>query len=377
MGISFKYWRRQLTFISPEQTLRRVMNCLEEEKPGAYLRFGRSDIDTALGIQKPGEELSESLVLEIRKSFLFSGKNIFKALHVECPALDLPFQNRMGEISNREALDRLNAVGPCFLDWPIYSYTALAYDGFEQPDLLQQFFEVLKACGPILVFKEEEAREATLAKLAPKLLIAVTAVDIYKRIDWLEDEILRLSASITNDFPVVVLALGTAGRVLAKRLMNRGFPGFLLDLDNLQEVAFEARLGVSRFRTLTRSRSRTLDKPSVGSGSTSDEKLSVRWEGPFLGHYSYSIINRELCYRLGLNEKIELSIRPSDTPFAIDHFNPAKSAGFHSIIDRVTRPLGRAAQIHIGNHAQHPFLPPVEGRWVVIQPWDYMSLPVR
>jgi len=41
MGISFKYWRRQLTFISPEQTLRRVMNCLEEEKPGAYLRFGR------------------------------------------------------------------------------------------------------------------------------------------------------------------------------------------------------------------------------------------------------------------------------------------------------------------------------------------------
>jgi glycosyltransferase involved in cell wall biosynthesis len=375
LGTSFKYWRRQLTFISAEETLRRVMNCLDEKKPGAYLRFGRADIDTALGIRKPGEELSDSLVLEICKSFLLSGENIFKALHVECPALGLPFRARATGVSDCEAIDRLNAVGACFLDWPIHSYTAFARNGLEQPDLLEQVFESLKACQPILIFKEGDARESAIEKLAPRISTAIAGEDIYKSIDWLEDEIQRIASSAANGFPVVVLALGVAGRALVKRLVKRGFPGFLMDLDNLHEIPFDTKPDEHRSFPRWRPRKFHLEKPEADSGSAG--KLPVRWEGPFLGHYSYSVINRELCSRLCLNDRIELSIQPSDTPFSIDPINPANSNGFHSIVDRVGKPLTRAAEIHICNHAQHPYQPPREGRWVVIQPWDYMSLPVR
>ena len=374
---SFKYWRRQLTFISAEETLHRVMTSLEENKSGAYLRFGRADIDTALGIRKPGVELSESLISETRKTLLFSWENVFKALHVECPALDIPFHVREAGVSDREAMDRLNTVGAGFLDGPIYSYTALSKNGLEETDLLEQFFESLKDCQPVLVYKDGEARENALGKLAPRVSIVVPAEDIFKRIDWLEEEILRKVAPVDNGFPVVELALGVAGRVLARRLMKRGFHGFLVDMDNLKGIPFEAKPIKKRSRPLRLPTPRHVEKPEADTDSSSTEKFPVRWEGPFLGHYSYSIINRELCSRLSSNDNIELSIRPSDTPFTTDPFNPAHSQGFRSIVERVGRPLARAAEIHISNHAQHPFLPPQEGRWVVIQPWDYMSLPVR
>jgi glycosyltransferase involved in cell wall biosynthesis len=372
--ISFKYWRRQLTFVSAEETLRQVMNYLDEKKPGAYLRFRRADIDAALGIKKPGE-LPESLVQEVRKTFLFSWENVFKALHVECPALDIPIHARAAGISDREAIDRLNAVGACFLDRPVYSYTALARDGLGHPDVLEQFFKSLKTCQPILILKEDDARDAAIEKLAPKASIAVSSKEIYMRIDGLEEEILRAVASTESGFPVVVMAVGVAGRVLARRLMKRGFHGFLVDLDNLKDIPFEVKPVPRKSWLLRLPTTRRSEKLSASSGS--GEKLPVRWEGPFLGHYSYSVINRELCSRLALNNRIDLSIRPSDTPFTTDPFNPVHSAGFRSIVDRVGRSLPRAAEVHIGNHAQHHFLPPREGRWVVIQPWDYMSLPVR
>ena len=110
---------------------------------------------------------------------------------------------------------------------------------------------------------------------------------------------------------------------------------------------------------------------------TAAEKLPVRWEGPFLGHYSFSVINRELCSRLSLDDRLELSLRPSESPFTKDPLIPANSAAFRAIVERVGRPLPRLAEIHLSSHARHPFVPPAEGRWVVIQPWDYMSLPVR
>jgi glycosyltransferase involved in cell wall biosynthesis len=107
------------------------------------------------------------------------------------------------------------------------------------------------------------------------------------------------------------------------------------------------------------------------------EKTRLRWEGPFMGHYSFSVINRELCSRLSLDERVELSICPSETPFTNDPILAAHSAAFRAIRERAGKALTRPADIHVRHHVRHPFQPPAEGRWVVIQPWDFMSLPVR
>ncbi len=379
MKTSLKYWGKQLTFLSPDETLNRVMKCLEQKKPGAYLKFGRVDIDAALGINKSGEELSDSFIQEIRNTFLFSWKDVLKALDVESPALKIPFFSHSGGISSREALDRLNSVGACFLDGPIFSYNALHRANLVQPDLLETFFEALRICRPILVFKEGEAREIVFEKLAPRISIPVSVGEIKNGIEQIEEKLLRISASAANSFPVIVLALDVTGRLLVRRLMKRGFSGFLVDLDNLNDPSFETSPVSRRFKfptmKLAISGKMVVGKSPSVSGSSG--KLPVRWEGPLLGHYSYSIINRELCFRLGSNNSIELTIRPSDTPFTGDPLIPANFTSFRSIVDNVGRPINQPIEFHISNHAQHPYLPPQEGRWVVILPWDYVSLPVR
>jgi glycosyltransferase involved in cell wall biosynthesis len=286
----------------------------------------------------------------------------------------LPFGTRAAGYSDRQAIDRLNVVGACFLDGPIYSSTLFTHHGLDEPYLLERFFESLKACHPILVSQDGEAREAALGKFAPKFSIAVAGEDTFNSIDGLEEKLWK-TVSAGNDFSVAVVALGVAGRVLVRRLLKHGFPGYLLDLDNLQEIPFNTAAEARKPSLPAGSHTSPLMKPADSPAAT--ERVQVRWEGPFLGHYSYSIINRELCSRLRLDGRIELSIHPNDTPFTHDPFVPANSAGFRSIVDRVDMPLTRAAEIHISNHAQHPFLPPPSGRWVVIQPWDYMSLPIR
>ena len=348
---------------------------LEQKEPGACLRFGREDIDIALRVGKPGVELADSLILDTRRSFLLSGENIFKALHVECPGLDFAAQPHTVHISNREAVDRLNAVGACFIDWPIYSYSALAGGDLSEPAVFDRLLESLKARHPILLFKKGDAREAVFEKLGPSLSIEIPDENIYLRLDSLEDEIFGAGRSNANDFPVVVSALGAAGRILINRLVRHNFPGFLLDQDNLNTITSRTKSTLRKIWAWPRAQVSRKQKNTPVSAS--DGKLPIRWEGPFLGHYSYAVINRELCSRLGTNGRFELSIRPGDTPFSIEPLQPANSIEFRSMVGQVRKPLSRAAEIHIANHSQHPFLAPSEGRWVVIQPWDYMSLPVR
>jgi hypothetical protein len=165
---------------------------------------------------------------------------------------------------------------------------------------------------------------------------------IYNRLALLEGEILRAAESAAGDFPLVIIALGVAGRVLANHLLKRGFPGYLLDMDSLQEFPYDVPFSLRRFQL-----PRRMEKPLAGYGSA--DKLAVRWEGPLLGHYSYSIINRELCARLAKADGIDLSIRPGDTPFTDNPFTPSSSSSFRSIVERVGKHFPNGAHIHIGD----------------------------
>jgi glycosyltransferase involved in cell wall biosynthesis len=354
--------------------LRKLISCLERKKPGAYLRFGLDDINAALGIRKTDEDLQKSFIVETRKSFLLSGENFFKALEIECPALGLSNRARAIGVSNREAIDKLYAVGACFLEWPIYSYNSFNYKNLEYPDLLEKFIETVKVSQPIVIFQESEGREANLKKLSPNISISVTEKDPFNTIDKLEEKILT-GLSTQNKFPVIVLALGTTGHILVKRLLNQVTSGFILDLNTLGDNPFNTLSKPPRYWKLYKPRAKVVEKKAITP--ISNEKLQMRWEGPFLGNYSFSLINRELCSQLSMNEKVELSIRPSDTPFNIDGFDPVRSVRLDRIVELINKPLTRPAEIHISNHVQHPTIHPAEGRWVSILPWDYMSIPVQ
>ncbi|WP_136514980.1 glycosyltransferase [Geomonas edaphica] len=99
---------------------------------------------------------------------------------------------------------------------------------------------------------------------------------------------------------------------------------------------------------------------------------AVVWEGSqFVGH-SLALVNRELCLQL-IGDGYPLSI----IPYEEDEFGAEADPRFHLLAEATRRPLPTAPAVHVRHQWPPDFTPPPKGRWVMIQPWEFGSLPVR
>ena len=113
--------------------------------------------------------------------------------------------------------------------------------------------------------------------------------------------------------------------------------------------------------------------PSLGTVPAPGGPVRVAWEGDFEGLHSLAMVNRALCRSL-----LE---RGHDLGLLQDAAGPAVGIGPSVPLDpRLAARLGRGprggpAQVHV-RHRWPPRLdPPPHGRWVLMQPWEFGSLP--
>ena len=98
--------------------------------------------------------------------------------------------------------------------------------------------------------------------------------------------------------------------------------------------------------------------------------LKIRWEGSQFVHHSLALVNRELCLRL-----IEGGCEVSIVPYERDQFTPKDEPRFKPIAERTKKPLSGPADVHVRHQWPPNFTPPPEGHWVIIQPWEFGSIP--
>jgi len=103
---------------------------------------------------------------------------------------------------------------------------------------------------------------------------------------------------------------------------------------------------------------------------TPGRKLSIRWEGSQFIHHSLAHVNRELC--LGLSR---LGHELSLIPFEPDQFDPATDPRLAPLAKLVDAPLDHACDIHLRHQWPPNLQAPAEGKWVVVQPWEFGSPP--
>lgn len=99
---------------------------------------------------------------------------------------------------------------------------------------------------------------------------------------------------------------------------------------------------------------------------------TIRWEGSQFVTHSLALINREICLQL-LDAGCDLSI----IPYEPDQFGPEADPRFARLAARINAPLSRPADVHVRHRWPPNFIPPPEGHWVMIQPWEFGSLPRR
>ncbi|MEM5787788.1 MAG: tetratricopeptide repeat protein, partial [Syntrophobacteraceae bacterium] len=96
----------------------------------------------------------------------------------------------------------------------------------------------------------------------------------------------------------------------------------------------------------------------------------ITWEGSQLVGHSLAFVNRELCLRL-IDSGHEVSI----VPFEKNDAEIAADPRFKKIVERTRKPLSGKADVHVRHQWPPNFNPPPEGHWVIIQPWEFGSLP--
>ena len=103
------------------------------------------------------------------------------------------------------------------------------------------------------------------------------------------------------------------------------------------------------------------------------EKASevIAWEGDQFAHHSLALINRELCLRL-IDGGYDLTVATSETVST----QPKDDQRLDHLGARLNMGTKRTTDIHVRHQWPPIFEPPPHGRWVMIQPWEYGSLPV-
>ena len=96
----------------------------------------------------------------------------------------------------------------------------------------------------------------------------------------------------------------------------------------------------------------------------------IIWEGPQQGAHSPALVNRELCLQL-MDSGCELSIIPCENGDIGADGDPRLA----KLVERTAKPLSAPADIHIRRRLPPDFTPPAQGRWVMIESWEYGRLP--
>ncbi len=209
--------------------------------------------------------------------------------------------------------------------------------------------------------------------------------------------------------PLVLLELNSMRMpVIAARIggipdfVMEGSTGFLYKYDSLNELVSKLRYCIDNPKIITDMRTslrqmhsferyvvymeglygalRTGDKEAlrdtrltidVQNEKTKDGKIAVIWEGSQFVYHSLALINRELSIRLAQDPKVDLSI----IPYEKHQFGIEVDERYKLIEHNIGRSINRPVDVHVRHQWPPNFTPPPSGHWVMIQPWEFGSLP--
>ena len=95
------------------------------------------------------------------------------------------------------------------------------------------------------------------------------------------------------------------------------------------------------------------------------------WEGVFFSVQSLALVNREICLRLiERGHEVSLVSLPDRDEESVPPVN-----GSPAFLERLRKPISRGIDMHLRHSWPPDFKSPPAGHWVIMQPWEYGSLP--
>lgn len=231
-----------LKFHGTEDTLTKITEIISNKQKGAYFRFGDGDINLALGINDLLQPARDQLLVEMREAFLINEPTVLKTLPLYCREFN-GYEAGMCP-GNHEApyewcLDKLLKVDPLW-GGPItdvYSHAALSFAATHKQDLCINFLKFLKDTSCYMLIGNENLPQEIRDLLFGKgcIFVPTPPSQSYNDIDRIERECLNHIGD-TDNYKVIITAMGCSGRPLQKRLWQKLDHVFLFDFGSLLDA---------------------------------------------------------------------------------------------------------------------------------------------
>jgi len=231
---------------SPQVTLVTCRSLMERKVPGGYFRFGDGDVNLLYGEDELLQEANPKLQYEMEETFSLSGEGIVKSLPLHSKRFGIFPGMRPGvhEVDDAWAERILERTYRYFIGMPIYSPIALHYTAVYDPDFAISFLRFLKSRRPIFIGPANVPKDIVYTLFDNDIYIKsypipqkiAGKINSYDIIDNLENEVNKVISRNDDEFHVVVVAQGCAGRPLAKRLLGSHRNLFLFDFGSLLDA---------------------------------------------------------------------------------------------------------------------------------------------
>lgn len=101
----------------------------------------------------------------------------------------------------------------------------------------------------------------------------------------------------------------------------------------------------------------------------SNSNISIIWEGAQFVNSSLALVNRELCTSI-VKANFKLSLIKTES----DQFKPSPKSSYNNLLGK-ERANNENTDLHVRHHWPPNLKAPEQGHWIVIQPWEFGSLP--
>ncbi len=231
-----------LIYHNSRETLSDILKIIKSRQKGMYMRFGDGDINLATGRHDMLQRLNRKLQHEMREALAINGPTVLKGLCLQCEEFG-GFEEGMlpGKFLSDYEIS-LGMLGQAAVFWgasitDIYCVVALHYLATDHEQEAVRFLRQLKSENCTVLVGNEHIPPNIRSQLfgARCAFVPTPSSQAYRDIDRIEKEVLQQVAQ-SDEYQVIILAMGCAGRVLQKRLWQKAKNLFIFDFGSLMDA---------------------------------------------------------------------------------------------------------------------------------------------
>jgi hypothetical protein len=230
-----------LTYYSTEETLNAILEVVEKQEKGVYLRFGDGDINLASGVSELYQKSNLELTKLMKDAINLRDKNVIKTLPLHNKEWDT-LEEGMFPGNHECDVEWCENIIHSFYnvsdtnETEFYSTVALSHQATQNPEKAISFLKEIGSRVKYFIGNEDIPEDLIKTIFNDSVVhIKTPSQNSFSEFDRIYTDFVEKVADDT-DYSVVVTSMGCTGRAMQKKIWDKYDNFFLFDFGSLMDA---------------------------------------------------------------------------------------------------------------------------------------------